>query len=132
MRPLEADIEGASMRKISLITLAGMALGATAFGQSAATNSKTVTVEGCLLGRDGRYVVQEADSGKRFLLVGDNKRFANYVSQAVRVSGTPATTATSPNSVTTTDTSGANPNPGQPRINVSSVTKLSSSCSSPD
>jgi hypothetical protein len=123
--------EGAGMRKISLLTLAGMALGTVSFGQSA-TNSKTVTVEGCLMGHDGRYVVEEKDSGKRFLLVGDNKRFANYVSQAVRVSGTPATTATSPDSVTSTDTSGANPNPGQPRLNVSSVTKLSSSCSSPD
>jgi hypothetical protein len=98
-------------------------------GQS--TANRKVTIEGCLTGVEGRYTVQEKNSGTTYLLVGDNERFANYVSQEVRISGTPATKAGSPNSVTSTDISGGTPEPGQPRLNVASVTRLSDSCTSP-
>ena len=129
------------MRKLALLAVALVCSGLWAFAQSTSSDSATgqssgsnvagtLKIEGCLGGTDGAYTLQDKQSSTVYLLVGDNERFNSYVGQEVRVTGKAGANSASSNSVTSTDTSGGNPVVGERRLTVSSLTKLSSSCSS--
>jgi hypothetical protein len=126
------------MRKLTLLAIAIVGSSLWTFAQAPSPGQSSsfdaagaLKIEGCLGGTDGSYSLQDKKSGIVYLLVGDNERFNSHVGQEVRVTGKVTTSGVSSNSITTTDTSGGNPVEGEHRLNVQSLTKLSSSCSSP-
>jgi len=59
----------------------------TGYGSRGSSGSAQRTIEGCLQGSDGNYVVTE-QSGRSYSLVGDVWKLTPYIGRQVSVSGT--------------------------------------------
>ena len=85
--------------------------------QSPDKNSQT-SIQGCLSGSAGSYTVTD-QSGKNYKLQGDTSKLSEHVGHEVRITGTEESGANS----------AAGATPAEPNFNVSSVEKVSDSCS---
>ena|SRR5579863_6761716 len=85
-------------------------------------NMSKTTVEGCLGGSAGNYILTD-QSGKEFNLRGDASKLGEHLNQEVRVTGDQPST---PKSSSTSSTSGSMSNPS---IHVTNVEKVSDTCS---
>ena len=86
------------------------------------TGSQT-TVQGCLSGSDGKYMLT-SDDGKTFDLTGDTSKLAEHVGHEVKITGTQTTSGS-----TTSDSSGAMSNQSSgASLEVSSMKHVSKTC----
>jgi hypothetical protein len=88
---------------------------------------------GCLSGSAGSYTLRDKATGTTYNLSGDDSQLAKHVGEEVRVSGTQsgnsAASASSPSSSATSSTGSTSGASGGNSLTVTSVSKVSSSCS---
>lgn len=93
-----------------------------AYNQSATSSGSQVTVQGCLSGSDGKYMLTD-DQGKMYNLGGDTSKLADHVGHEVKITGTESTAATSG------EPAGAMSNQSnQPTLEVTSMRHISKTC----
>jgi len=104
-------------------------------GQSTAgtsSNSSETTLQGCLSGSSGSYMLTDA-SGTQYQLQGDTSQLSSHVNSEVEVKGTSseASAGSASSSGTPSSTAGSSAAGGSAHtFNVTKVKKVSSSCSS--
>jgi hypothetical protein len=92
------------------------------YNQSATSAGSQVTVQGCLSGSDGKYMLTD-DQGKMYNLGGDTSKLADHVGHEVKITGTQGAAETSGES------SGAMSNhSNQPTLEVTSMKHISKTC----
>jgi hypothetical protein len=93
-----------------------------AYNQSATDTGSQVTVQGCLSGSDGKYMLTD-DQGKMYNLGGDTSKLAAHVGHEIKITGTESTETPSGAS------SGAMSNQSnQPTLEVASMKHISKTC----
>lgn len=101
----------------------------TPAGQSSA-NATATTIEGCLSGSNGNFMLNAQD-GTTYQLSGDTAKLADHVGHDIQVTGTVTpsnTTSTSGTGSQTGAAGSASANSQQPTIDVTSFKHISSSC----
>jgi hypothetical protein len=96
----------------------------TTQGEMSPTNSGgNMTVEGCLSGSDGNYMLTDKN-GTTYQLTGDTAKLSNHVGHEIKVTGSKSASAMSP--------SGGGTNTGESKqtLQVSSFKHVSKTCSS--
>jgi hypothetical protein len=102
---------------------------------SASSSSAGQSFTGCLSGSSGNYTLRDKASGTTYNLQGDDKEIAKHVGEEVSVNGSesagsPASSAGTPSSSASSTGSTASASAGGSKsLTVSSITKVSSSCS---
>ncbi|HEY3929059.1 MAG TPA: hypothetical protein VGL89_11835 [Candidatus Koribacter sp.] len=106
---------------------------------SSATGAGNTSIEGCLSGSAGNYTLRDKASGTTYNLTGPDSQIASHVGQEVRASGSASNSSAA--SSTTPSSSASSTGPGSSSSSmsngsssnqsfmVSSITKVSSSCS---
>lgn len=131
--------KGAAMRKILLLSallstawLAAQSNPSQNSSQSSSTGKQT-TVQGCLSGPAGNYMLTD-NSGNIYHLTGDTSKLRNSMAHTVAITGTVSRSSNS-NTSESTSPSGSNGtsssssgSKAQQILNVSSVTDMSRSC----
>jgi hypothetical protein len=130
------------MRKLFLLSAFVLLLSAWVVAQATApmggssqssSNANETSITGCLSGSGGSYTLTDA-SGKTYQLQGDTSKLSDEVGHQVRVKGSEASASaagspgTSPSSGSSASSSSAGSSAGV-QFNVSSVKKISDSCS---
>jgi hypothetical protein len=97
-------------------------------GQTGTTQTRTnsgghVTVEGCLSGSDGNYMLT-AKNGTTYQLSGDTAKLSEHVGHEIKVTGTASASAMSPSS------GGSETGASKETLQVSSFKHVSKTCSS--
>lgn len=102
---------------------AGAPAGATSNGNA------TVTVDGCLSGSDGSYMLKDKASGMTYNLTGNTSKLGAHVGHEVQVTGTATSaspgTESSASATTPANASGAT---GENTLRVSSMKHISATC----
>jgi len=92
--------------------------------QSKSTNTGShTTVEGCLSGSAGSYVLTDM-KGNNFELTGNTAKLSEHVGHEIKVTGTESAASTSTNSGASNSTMG----PAQKTIDVTSFKHISKTC----
>jgi hypothetical protein len=91
---------------------------------SATSSGSNVTVQGCLSGSDGNYMLTDK-SGTAYQLTGDTTKLADHVGHEIKVTGSTSAAAGTPSSGGT-DTTGAS----KQDLQVSSFKHVSKTCTS--
>jgi hypothetical protein len=92
------------------------------YNQSATSSGSQVTVQGCLSGSDGKYMLTD-DQGKMYNLGGDTSKLADHVGHEVKITGTQSAAETSGES------GGAMSNQSnQPTLEITSMKHISKTC----
>ncbi len=99
----------------------------SAQGDISATNSGgNVTIQGCLSGSDGNYMLTDKN-GTAYQLTGDTTKLADHVGHEIKVTGSTSASAVAPSTGgTDSDTTGAS----KQALQVSSFKHVSKTCSS--
>jgi hypothetical protein len=93
-----------------------------AYNQSATSTGSQVTVQGCLSGSDGKYMLTD-DNGKMYNLGGDTSKLADHVGHEVKITGTKsASEASGESGGTMSDQSSS------PTLEVTSMKHISKTC----
>jgi hypothetical protein len=103
-------------------------------GQSSATsagvNSNSSTVQGCLGGTDGKYVVTQ-DNGTAVTLVGDTAKLTDHVGHKVQITGQVVTSGSSDSASAQNPGGSSTPSTATPdTFQVSDVSMVSEHCGS--
>ena len=100
------------------------------YGQSGSDQSQS-RIEGCLAGSSGNYTLTDNKTGTTYQLSGDTSKLSEHVNESVEISGTKGTgsSGSASSGSTSGSTSGGTSSGGQQTFNVTSVKKISSSCS---
>lgn len=111
---------------LSLLLLGGswaVAQNSPSSSQTGSTSASagTHTVEGCLSGSDGKYLLTDMH-GKTYELTGDNSKLAEHVGHEIKVTGTETTGSASQTAA------GAAAGETGTTIEVSSVKHISKTC----
>jgi hypothetical protein len=93
--------------------------------QMAGDQGAKQSVEGCLSGSDGNYVLT-ANDGTTYQLMGDNSTLSEHVGHTIKVRGAISPSTASPSGENTGGGTGANS--GRQSIQVSSVKHISKTC----
>jgi hypothetical protein len=93
---------------------------------SAASSGGNVTVEGCLSGSDGNYILTDKN-GTSYQLTGDTAKLTDHVGHEIKITGSTASSAMAP-SGGGTDTGGADTS--KQTLQVSSFKHVAKTCSS--
>lgn len=100
--------------------------------QSSTPPATSITIQGCLSGSAGNYILSDSASGKSYTLVDKNNKLDSHVGHQVEIGGSlaPAQSAEDKPSAPAKDASEQKPAPdAQQRIDVSSVRMISETCS---
>lgn len=99
------------------------------YGQSGMSQTTTgqTTVEGCLQGSDGNYMLT-ASNGTMYQLRGDTSKLSEHVGHEVKVTGT--TSAASASSSPSSSGSAMTPSGSQQTLTVASVKHVAKTCKS--
>jgi hypothetical protein len=106
------------------------AWGQTYGGGSSQTDQSQTTVKGCLVGSSGDYTLTDK-SGNTYQLAGDTSKLSEHVGHAVEVKGSKSSsspTSSNPAATGPGSTSKAG-SMNQSTLNVSSVKRISDTCS---
>jgi Protein of unknown function (DUF5818) len=91
-----------------------------AYNQSATSSGSQVTVQGCLSGSDGKYMLTD-DQGKMYNLGGDTSKLADHIGHEVKITGT--------ESAASGASAGAmSSQPNEPTLEVISMKHISKTC----
>lgn len=100
--------------------------GAQSDTATATSTGAQTTVQGCLSGSDGKYMLT-SDNGKIFDLSGDTSKLAEHVGHEVKITGTETTSG----SAASSDSSGAMSNQSSgATLEVTSMKHISKTCKS--
>ncbi len=96
------------------------------------SQSSQTTIQGCLSGSNGSFTVTDT-SGVAYMLQGDTSKLADHIGQEVRITGTQASSGSSSGAPASGGGAGAgagaSASGSQQALNVSSVDKVSETCS---
>jgi hypothetical protein len=108
----------------------GYPSGQTAGAPTASTSNGggTVTVDGCLSGSEGSYMLKDKSSGATFNLTGNTSKLAAHVGHEVRITGTPSSASGASSSASETSSGNASGMGGQNTLRVSSMKHIAASC----
>lgn len=96
----------------------------TSQGEMSPTNSGgSMTVEGCLSGSDGNYILT-AKNGTTYQLTGDTAKLSDHVGHEIKVTGSKSASAMSPSG------GGTDTGASKETLQVSSFKHVSKTCSS--
>jgi len=126
-------------------TTAGQSSSTSGMGSSSSTTGTgNNTIEGCLSGSAGNYTLRDKATGTTYNLTGSDSEIASHVGQEVRVKGSESNSSEASSTGTTSSPSssssmnngsssamsnGAGSSSANHSFTVSSVSKVSSSCS---
>lgn len=103
--------------------------GQTATPAGSSDTAAVKTLQGCLSGSAGNYMLKDDATGKSFVLTGKTDKLDSHIGQQVEVIGTLAPEAAGA-SASASPTSATAATTATDSFNVTSVKKLSDSCSS--
>jgi hypothetical protein len=109
----------------------GYPSGQTAGAPTASTSNgnATVTVDGCLSGSEGSYLLKDKASGTTYNLTGNTSKLGAHVGHEVQITGTPSNAPSGVNSSASATSSGnASAMAGQNSLRVSSMKHIATSC----
>lgn len=95
-------------------------------GGATSNGNATVTVDGCLSGSDGNYVLKDKTSGTSYNLAGNTTKLGPHVGHEVQVTGTASTASSGANSGASSTASGAMG--AQTTLRITSFKHVSASC----
>lgn len=111
---------------ISVLLLASIWAVAQNSGQKSETSAGSqTTVEGCLSGSNGNYMLTD-QNGTMYQLTGDSAKLSEHVGHEIKVSGTSSSAGNSARAGKTTGASGS----AEQTIEVTSVKHISKTCKS--
>ena len=110
------------------------ASGSASAQMSPSSSAAGQSFTGCLAGSSGNYTLKDKASGTTYNLQGDDKEIAKHVGEEVSVSGSEASgsaaaSSGAPSASASSAGSAAGAASGNKSLTVSSITKVSSSCS---
>jgi len=103
-------------------------------GSTMGSSSSQTSIQGCLSGSTGSYSLAD-NSGTTYQLQGDDSQLSKHVGQEVEVKGSESSASASPSSTSPSSSSSASTSSSTgasagKAFNVTSVKKISSTCSS--
>src|SRR5579864_889262 len=100
-------------------------------GSMSGSNSSQSSIEGCLSGSTGNYTLAD-NSGTTYNLQGDDAKLSKHVGEEVEVKGSVGSASSSPAgaSPSSSSSSSSSATSAGKTFNVTSVKKISSTCSS--
>ncbi len=132
------------MKKILVVLATVVCSGLLAFGQSAGSNpygqsdstqqsasANSTTVDGCLSGSNGSYLIKDKSTGATYNLTGNTSKLGNHVGHEVQVTGIASNAPSGVNSsASQTSMGNASAISGQASLRVTSFKHVASSCTS--
>jgi hypothetical protein len=101
-------------------------------GASASSSGSSMTVDGCLSGSSGSYMLKDKASGTTYNLTGDTSKLSAHVGHEVQITGTPSasSSASSSSPSASASPSGASSSSGGGQtLSVTSIKHVATSCS---
>jgi hypothetical protein len=130
---------GGTMKKTILVFAAAACMSMFAAAQSTAgstnstatpSNNPTVTVDGCLSGSGGSYMLKDKSSGTTYALAGDTSKLAKHVGHEVKITGTASSSGASSSSAANAASSGDTSSmAGQSTLTIASMKHVAATCS---
>jgi hypothetical protein len=111
---------------ISVLLLASLWVVAQYSGQSKTSGGGQTTVEGCLSGSSGSYMLTD-QNGTMYQLSGDTAKLSEHVGHEIKVSGT---SSSADNTASSAGTANGASGGAQQTIQVASVKHISKTCKS--
>jgi hypothetical protein len=104
----------------------GQTAGAPMAGTS--NGNATVTVDGCLSGSAGSYMLKDKTSGTTYNLTGNTSKLGPHVGHEVQITGTPSSASGANASGSATSSGSASGMGGENTLRVSSMKHIAASC----